>query len=551
MKVYEALAQSLRAHGTEQVFGLAGDGNLFVLDAWVHAQGGRYVACAHEANGMLAALGYAQVSGRIGVATATHGPGLTNAFTALVEGVLGRIPAVFLCGDTPGATLGHLQKIDQREVVKATGAGFVQLHTPDSAGIDLARAFRRAALEQRPIVFNMPADIQELETEVGPVVLPAPPVCYAAVECEAWNTALDIIASAKRPLIIAGRGAIGPEARSAILRLAKRIDAPIATTLRAVGLFNDYPFAIGVFGTLSRPVALDVMGRSDCAITFGASLTNLTLGGDRHGRRGNLLDGMRVVQILTDAQDNERSTEHEVRLIADPALAVGKIIATLDAAEIPPSMNTGKDLAEALQRESRAFLEPLPFKQTAPGTIDFIPALRHINRALPAEHIVVTDTGRFLTGGAWTNLAVQNPRHFVPTTNFGPMGSAMGEAIGAACAAPNIPTLLIVGDGGFMLGGLPDLATVAHESLRLITVVCNDGAYGAEYLQLANKSKPTSVSLTSTINFAAVAHAMGIPSFRIQDPATLDNATTQLSRTTSGPLVIELCLDPMKVVPYS
>ena len=156
---HEILAQSLAAHEVRHLFGLVGDANLFLVDAFQRGNSGQYVACHHESNAVLAALGYAQVSGRVGVATITHGPALTNVVTALVEGVRGCIPMVLLCGDTPPGDLEHLQRIGQREVVAATGAGFVEMRSPETAATDLARAFRQAALERRPVVFNMRVDL--------------------------------------------------------------------------------------------------------------------------------------------------------------------------------------------------------------------------------------------------------------------------------------------------------------------------------------------------------------------------------------------------------
>src|SRR5690606_8218712 len=146
------------------------------------------------------------------------------------------------------------------------------------------------------------------------------------------DRALGMIASAKRPFILAGRGAIAPAAREAILKLAKRIEAPVATTLKASGLFWGEQFDLGVLGTLGRPVALETIAKSDCVIAFGASLTAYTLGGG-HGSDGSLLAGKRVIQILGDALEDERRTDHDILLVADPALMAERIIEALDLAE--------------------------------------------------------------------------------------------------------------------------------------------------------------------------------------------------------------------------
>lgn len=537
--VFQLLARSLEAQGVEHLFGLIGDANLYMVDSWVAGGSGRYTACAHEASAVLAALGYAQVSGRTGVATITHGPALTNVTTALAEGAKGGIPAVVLCGDTAPHDREHLQKIDQREIVKATGAGFVEMRTPQTASADLARAFRRAALERRPVVFNMRADLQWQETQANPAALPAPAVRAAVVEGDDLDEALGMIASAKRPLILAGRGAIAPAARDAILALARRIEAPVATTLKASGLFHDADFNLGVLGTLARPACLDAIMRCDCVIAFGASLSRLTTEG------GKLLQGKRVIQILADPAENDRRTDPGILLIADPVLMAGKIVEMLDLAEIPPSGNTDGDLAEALRREAEDHAAPAPLAPTAAGTVDYEPALRRFDQALPADRVLVADLGRFVVG-AWRNLAVNDPRNFVYAANFGAIGCGLGEAIGAARAAPEKLTVLVAGDGGFMMGGLTELATVAREKLNLVILLCNDGSYGAEHIQFTQKGMSPALSMTSPPDFAAIAHAMGMSACRVTNGAEIDIAL-DLFASGSGPRLVELRLDPDRI----
>lgn len=534
-KVLELLAESLDAHGVEELFGLIGDANLYMVDAWVRRGNGRYTACAHEASAVLAALGYSQVSGRTGVATITHGPALTNAMTALAEGVKGSIAAVVLCGDTAPHDREHLQNIDQRELVKATGAGFVEMRTPETASEDLARAFRRAALERRPVVFNMPSDLQWRETGAAPVVHTVPEVRSAVVEGADLDEALGMIASAKRPFVIAGRGAISPRARTAIVKLARRLEAPLATTLRAKGLFAGEEFDLGVLGTVGRNVVIDEVMKSDCIIAFGASLGFLTTDS------GKLVSGKRVVQIMGDTVASERRTDHGILVVADPELMAEKIVEVLDIAEIAPSGSTDADLVDALRREGAEFSQPVPFGNTSPGTVDYLPALRRIEQALPKDRILVSDVGRFAFA-AWRNLSVQHPRNFVYSSNFASIGLGLGEAIGAARADPERLTVLLTGDGGFLMGGLTELSTVVRERMNLAIIVFNDGSYGAEHIQFTAKNMSPDLSMISPPDFSLIAGAIGLDSRRVSEPQELEGALTLL-REGCGPRLIDIRLD--------
>lgn len=538
-KVLELLAESLDAHDVKELFGLIGDANLYMVDAWVRRGNGRYTACAHEASAVLAALGYAQVSGRTGVATITHGPALTNAITALVEGVKGSIATVVLCGDTAPSDREHLQNIDQRELVKSSGAGFVEMRTPETASEDLARAFRRAALERRPVVFNMPSDLQWRETCAVPIVHAVPATRSAVVEGPDLDEALGMIASAKRPFVIAGRGAISPGARAAISKLARRMEAPLATTLRAKGLFADEQFNLGVLGTVGRNVVIEEVVKSDCIIAFGASLGFLTTDS------GKLVSGKRVVQVMGDTVASERRADHGVLIVADPELMAEKIVEILDLAEIAPSGATDADLAEALRREAEEYSEAIAFADTLPGTVDYVPALRRIEQALPRGRILVSDVGRFAFA-AWRNLTVDHPRNFVYSSNFASIGLGLGEAIGAARAEPEKLTVLLTGDGGFLMGGLTELSTVARENMNLVILVFNDGSYGAEHIQFTAKNMAPDLSMISPPDFSSIAKAMGLEAYCVSSPKALDDALEMLG-SGRGPRLLDIRLDANRV----
>lgn len=215
--VYQNIAQSLKDHGVETIFGLMGDANLFMVDSFVRDCSGRFVPAAHEGSSVLMALAYTHVADKVGVATVTHGPALTNCMTALTEGARGHIPMVLLAGDTPVANPRHLQSIDQREVVKATGAGFEQMRTPETVAMDVARAFYRAQVERRPIVLNMPADFMWREAAHTPSVLDVFTAPGGVAEGEILDNAIGMIASARRPLILAGAGAVKARDRKSVV----------------------------------------------------------------------------------------------------------------------------------------------------------------------------------------------------------------------------------------------------------------------------------------------------------------------------------------------
>jgi thiamine pyrophosphate-dependent acetolactate synthase large subunit-like protein len=529
--VYQNIAQSLKDHGVETIFGLMGDANLFLVDSFVRDCSGRFVPAAHEGSSVLMALAYTHVADKVGVATVTHGPALTNCMTALTEGARGHIPMVLLAGDTPVANPRHLQSIDQREVVKATGAGFEQMRTPETVAMDVARAFYRAQVERRPIVLNMPADFMWRGAPHTPSVLDVFTAPGGVAEGEILDNAIGMIASARRPLILAGAGAV--KAREEIIKLADRLEAPLATTLKAKGLFKDHPYNIDIFGTLSTPAAYELIAQSDCIICFGASLHDFTTD------QGKLMKDKRIVQIDVTPTAIGGGLHPDAALVADAGLTAETILYWLNEAEIPASGFT-RDLDIAKLTE-----HPIGPNKTAEGCVNYIHALERLEEVLPKDRLLVTDGGRFMTE-VWVRLSVQGPKSFVATTNFGSIGIGLQEAIGAGVAAPEKPVVMFTGDGGFMMGGINEFNTAVRLGLDLIVIVANDSAYGAEHIQFIDRKMDPSLTEFHWPSFAEIGASLGGQGYTVRNNAELEEALAAIPNRT-GPMMIELKLDPHDV----
>jgi acetolactate synthase-1/2/3 large subunit len=155
MRGYEVIADRLVDAGVDTIFGLMGAGNLDLVPHWVHELGRRYVAARHDSAALAMASGYSGVSGRVGVCTVTHGPGVTNALTALTTAARARHRVPLVAGElAPAARLVHNQRIDQRAVVTPSGAAFIELESPERAAGRLAAALAILEAGQGPVVLN-------------------------------------------------------------------------------------------------------------------------------------------------------------------------------------------------------------------------------------------------------------------------------------------------------------------------------------------------------------------------------------------------------------
>jgi thiamine pyrophosphate-dependent acetolactate synthase large subunit-like protein len=220
------------------------------------------------------------------------------------------------------------------------------------------------------------------------------------------------------------------------------------------------------------------------------------------------------------------------------------IVRALNEAEIPGSGFRTQALGDALAGFSP--VAGLPDMGTS-TTVDSRRAVHRLGKVAPEQRTVVADGGRFM-GSAWQYLDVPEPRAYVHGINFGAIGLGVAYGVGAAVGAKGRPTLVVCGDGGFMLGGLVEFNTAVRHGLDLIVILCNDSAYGAEHVQFRNKNMDPSLSMFAWPEFADVARSLGGDGVTVRNAADLEAAEAAI-RTRIRPLLIDLKCDPDHMPP--
>ena len=271
------------------------------------------------------------------------------------------------------------------------------------------------------------------------------------------------------------------------------------------------------------------IGESDCVIAFGASLNTWTT------VRNSLIQGKSVVHVDANPARFRPEVPVTVAVAGDAADVAQQFTEMLDAAEITPSGFRNRVAAELTQADLMHDA-PLGSKVTLAGV------LSAVNRALPVHRTVVYDGGRF-QGEAFKYSWSTDYRAEVPTTDFGAVGMGMGAAIGAAAFARDEPTVLVTGDGGFMMNGLAELHSAIRAGLPLIVVICNDGSYGAEYDQFLNKGLNPELSLFQWPDFAEVARALGAEGLTVVSVSDVAAAVAACDSPTR-PVVIDVRIAP-------
>jgi thiamine pyrophosphate-dependent acetolactate synthase large subunit-like protein len=334
---------------------------------------------------------------------------------------------------------------------------------------------------------------------------------------------------------LAGRGAISPAARSALIGLADRIDAPLATTLKAKDLFRDHPHDLGVFGTLSSSIAAETIAASDCILAFGASLNGWTTAS------GGYTQKRRIMHCDVSLSRIGRFTPVDAAVVGDAATTAETIVEWLDEGEVEGSGFAGPALADKLRHWTH---DPYT-DQSDTDSVDIRTALQALEAAVPDDRTAVFDAGRFSIP-ALKFLHAPNPYAWVPTLDFASIGLGVPTAIGASFGRPGHPVLVVTGDGGFMLGGLAEFNTAVRHHVDLIVAVLNDGAYGAELRHLRNYELGTELSQFNWPDFADVAAALGGEAATVSCPADLEKLSDVIENRR-GPLLIDIKLDPLHV----
>lgn len=533
MKVYEAIANALRECGGGHLFGLMGDGNLRFINYSVHSLEMPYFGSRHESAAIAMADGFTRVSDTFAVATTTQGPGLTNALTALIAARKSQTPLVFVVGDVSSHQEGWPQDIDHRALFDAAGVPLVEIRDVERAFSDTVQAVRTAIHDRTPIGINMPVDIGELNWD------PWNDDTNTTIEGRSLNFTGDLeaaataLAEAKRPVIIAGRGAVEAGCEAQLVELGDRIGAIYATTLKGKGLFQGHPFALGICGGLGTNLTMTLIGQADAVLIVGAGMNDFTT-----VRQTLLRPDAHVVRCDIDSEVSTTNIGHEYVLTGN---AAGSVAALLDRLTALETASTGFRTPERAE-------ELLSFRPESEivfvdesDLIDPRELVIMLNDVLPTQRNVVTDAGRFF-GDPVSYMTIPDANAFVDGISFGSIGLGLGLSMGVAAARPERPTVVFIGDGGLFMS-LGELETAVRHDVPLLIVVMNDSAYGSE-LQISRVWElPDDLSVFPERDFAAIAKSIGA---RSASARNLDQVRAALEGVDlmQGPYLIDCTINP-------
>ncbi len=525
----EVLVHLLEGYGVDQVFGIPGVHTVELYRGLARSSI-RHVTPRHEQGAGFMADGYARTRGKPGVCFIITGPGMTNITTAMGQAYADSIPMLVISSvqsrSQLGGGRGKLHELPNQSAMIAGVAAFS--HTLMSAaelpGV-LARAFALfQAGRPRPVHIEIPLDVL---VENADALLGSEPISVARAGAApaAIKQMAQLLACAKRPLILAGGGAI--DAACALTRLAETLGAPVALTINAKGLLPAaHPLLIGSTQTLVATRAL--VAEADVVLAIGTELGetdyDVTFAG------GFDIPGA-LLRIDIDPDQTVRNYPPHVALVADAHIAAEALLAELDSTCLPSrSSDWGS------RRVARLWAELAPTWDAATRAQTLL--LNTVLETLPGVVMVGDSTQPVYSGNLTLNL--DHPRRwFNSSTGYGTLGYALPAAIGAWLGrGDGQPVVCLIGDGGLQFS-LPELASAVEARTPIIVLLWNNQGYEEIKKYMVNRAiEPVGVDIY-TPDFIGVAKALGCAAERIQGVEPLRSALLAAAER-QGPTLIEI-----------
>jgi acetolactate synthase-1/2/3 large subunit len=517
----ELLVSLLREHGVDAVFGVVSVHNLPLVEA-VNASL-RFVPVRHEAAAVNAADGYSRATGGLGCAITSTGTGAGNAAGSMVEALTAGSRLLHVTTTIPTEHLdrgrGFIHEfVDQPAMLEAVSSWYRRIPDVESAPAVLSEAVASAlGTPGGPATVEWPIDLQYGAGRTPPATPPAP---AAAAEPQGLDEAVRLVRGARRRLLWAGGGALG--AAPAIRALAERLGMGVLTSNAGRGVVpEDHPLCVGNYGT--SPAGQGLLDEADLLVSIGSHFRS------NETNTYKLRLPVAHIQIDVDRAAIGRCYPVSVGLEGD----AGAVVASLDRA-------LGETTADPAWVEAvmRARLAARQAQRRAISPYAHV--CDAIRNALPREGIIARDVT--IPSSSWGNrlLDVYDHRSNVFARGGG-IGQGVAMGLGAAIGRADVPTLVMVGDGGLAVH-LGELLTVAQEAPDITIVVFNDRGYGVlRNVQLDRGAPPAGVDLL-TPDFAGLASAVGLAHWRVERASEASGAIAEAVRHR-GPSLVEVDVD--------
>jgi acetolactate synthase I/II/III large subunit len=504
----EILCESLTRLGVRHIFGYPGGAILPVYDALGKSKL-HHILVRHEQGATHMADGYARASGGVGVAMATSGPGATNMVTGIATAMLDSSPVVCITGQVSSKVLGSdaFQEIDITGITMPITKHNVIVTRAEDIARSVREAFQIAASGRPgPVLVDITKDAQqascEFNWEASAPHLP-PKRQRVSYDQAEFDRALELLNTAKRPIILAGHGIMVSGAMRAFEEFVRAGNYPVAMTLLGIGCFPARDaLNLGMMGMHGEAWVNNAIQESDLLIAVGMRFDDRVTGDLR-----TYAKGAKKIHIEIDRAEINKNVAVDAALVGDARVVLEKLTPKIETRDHGVWI---RHIQELKGDSAVKDIQSLPDN----GHLYAAHVINDIWKETRGEAIVVTDVGQHQMWEAQYyhhNL----PRTLITSGGLGTMGFALPAAIGAKFAKPNAEVWVVVGDGGFQMT-MSELATIVQEKINIKIAIINNGFLGMvrQWQEFFYDKRYVATPLVAP-DFAALANAFGIRGERI------------------------------------
>ena len=524
----EIMVKCLQAEGVEIVFGYPGAVICPFFDK-LYDTDIKAVLVRQEQNAAHAASGYARALSKVGVCVATSGPGALNMITGIATAYMDSIPMVAITGQVKSDQLGR----DVFQEADITGAceSFVKHSYLVKDAADLPRVFKEAfhiASTGRPgpVLIDVPVDVQqdEIEEFVYPekvnIIGYKPSVSGHPMQIK---RALDILSTAKRPVIVAGGGVLTSGAKLKFREFVKKTNMPVISTMMGIGTMpSDDPLYVGMIGSHGRKAANKVIHDSDLIIVCGARV------GDRAvSSPDQVAEHTTVIHIDIDPAEIGKNMKTNIPIVGDIKNVMSAMLRDVE-------YTTPQEWLDSVEKWKKDFA--LPYKRFD-GYVEPKSFLEKLSGMMRSKAILIADVGQ---NQIWcANSYKMSDGRFFTSGGMGTMGYSVPAAIGAKFARPTRDVVAVCGDGSFQMM-FNELATIVQNGLNVKIIVMRNTVLGMvhELQDVHYNSRYAVTELDAFPDFRRIAEAYGIESAFVSDNDEAEAAAKKMLKSDKPFLLV-------------
>lgn len=521
----QIVLEVLKEQGVDTIFGYPGGTILNIFDElYKYGDTFNHILTAHEQAAAHAADGYARATGKVGVCFATSGPGCTNLVTGIATAYMDSVPVVAITCNYATSGLGRdsFQEVDICGITMPITKHNFQVEKVEDLADIIRRAFKIAQTGRKgPVLVDIPKDITAAECEYKKQDKVVPDKAKSPKQ-SFFDRAVELINSAKKPIIYCGGGSVSSNVGKDLIRFAEKIDCPVVSSLMGLGAFPyGHPLHLGLIGMHGHFECNKAAHDCDVLIVCGARFSDRVA-----GNRAKFAPNAEILHIDIDAAEMDKNVMSNYHLRGDLAEIIPMLT---DAVE--------KQDHSAWKNDIKSFSRP--FNQLQIG--DYVnpqTLIEKIDAKTADDTIIVTDVGQHQLWAAQFYKYVQ-PRTLLSSGGLGTMGYSMGAAIGGQIGCPDKQVVMFAGDGGFHMN-LSELATVASYNVPVKMFIMNNTVLGMvrQWQKLFYENRFSDTDPHRATDFVKVAEAFGVKGMRINTNDDIDAVLDEVF-AYNGPVLVD------------